>query len=616
MLRSSLGGISPVRNISFFVPANRLNEYTKRQLQNNASLEVYEENYEKLNDYYTNTFINNDHHPKIHSGKPFSKFEYKSNVDIVSKSLDSINLNFLNHIEENIIPLSEDAKTVDKFIQSIHHSLYNKNIRNLYDTLKSNVNKIHYLKDQLSPVEISVIIKRLIYYNESLTQQVKFLSKNKGSLNGSNISDEITKLNTIRRSIFLSTKSIFNGFSNKLILNLNDYEDIILFHYNRLNLVKAIQLISEFEEKVKNPGLNLYMTNTLWLIKMDILSRTNKNFWKIFSEPIKHINQNSNISSKYLYPHHGHNFQMLVKRYESDKSQYSLTDNLSIINIIIRGLGKHCDIPSLDKLLESYWGIKIDRNNFGNGIRFLEHFNIKKNVKDLIWPNEEVLISILLAYCKNGELSTAIEVNNLILDKYNNKCNLDSSKVFEYWELALRCTGLFGDAVDKKIESELQGDEIILQSPESSSTNKKSLLEIKYRLFDRIWEMSENYINLPSIGMITLKIKYASAHELLKGLPIIFEKTTSNNYNNSKIKLDINEFTLYKYVHECCIELANRGHFLDANKLIENFITSPQRVQELKELLSKLQEVYARERVKKEEIKRRIVDDDNDFDLW
>jgi hypothetical protein len=598
-----------IRKISFFVPASRLNEFTKRQVQNNPSLDVYEDNYEKINKYYSTNFINSQHNKLIYVQKPLAKFNNSSSKDFVSNSLDSIKFDFLENIEEDIISAPESSTKIEKLIQNIHYYLYDSDVRELYNILKLNINKFRYFKDHLSSFEISVIIKRLIYYNDSLNQRLKFISKNKQFLNDSNVIDEIKSLNSTSRAVYLSTKSILNGFSNNLNLSLYDYENIVLFYYNKMHLVKAIELISEIETKANDLTNGFYMTNALWLVKMDILSKTNTNFWKIFGESIYKINSNSNINSKYLYPHHSHNFQILVKRYESDKSAFSLSDNLSIINIIIKGLGKHCDIPSLDKLVESYWGIKIDRNT-DKGIYLLEHFNIKRNVNDLIWPNEDILISLLFAYTKNGDFATAIEINNLILDKYNNKVILNSFNTVKYWELVLRCTGLFGDAVDKKIKDELQGDEIL------SNFNENSLLEIKYRLFDKVWEMSQNYIKFPTRDMIKLKIKYASSHELLKGLPTVFNKIVNKGYNKSNINLQINEKILHQYVHECCIELAHRGRFLEANQLIENFITSRQSIEQLKTMLADMQEVYARERVKKDEINRRVIDDDDDFELW
>lgn len=606
MLKSSSNVYTSTRRISFFVPSTRLNEFNKRQLQNNASLETFVKNYEEIQQYSAK-FETSQHAAKLNSMEQASEFKFKPNVDVLADALNSINFKFLHDTNEKtaVSTLPDNTKN-ENFLPKIHFLLYDTDIRNLYNLLKCNVNKITSFEGNLSSYEISLIIKRLLYYNDLIGQRLKFVTKNKHYLD-EEVDHYVKKLNSFSRAVYQSTKSIFNALS-KIKLSLYDYENIILFHYQRNYLNKAIELISEVEKKASEHPEQYQLTNTLWAIKMDILSQTNTNFWKIYGETIYKLNSSNKINFKYTYPHHGHNFQTLVKRYEAEKEKNFLPDSTSVLEVMIKGMGKHGDLTALDSFIESNWGIKNDRNG-DKGVYFLEHFNIKKRMNGLLWPNENILISILLAYGKNGDLATALEINNLILDKYNCTNFLDASNTIKYWILALRCSGLYGDALEKQLLKDVPQNEL-------SDASGTSLLEIKYRLFDSVWQMSEKYVNHFNRDMIKLKIKYASSHELLRGLPKVHSNMTEITYNKMSLNLKVNEAALNSYVRECCLELARRGRFLDASQLIEKFVSSEQIVNELKEMLVEMQEAYARKRVKHDERKRQIIDDDDDFELW
>ena len=606
MLKSSSYVYTSTRRISFFVPSTRLNEFNKRQLQNNASLETFVKNYEEIQQYSAK-FDTSLHGTNLNSLDQTSEFQFNPKVDVLANSLNSINFKFLHEENEKtaVYTFSDKTKS-EKFIPKVRFLLYDSDLRNLYNFLKCNVNKITHFEGNLSSYEISLIIKRLLYYNDSLAHRLKFVTKNKHYLD-EEVDHYVKKLNSFSRAVYQSTKSIFNRLS-KIGLSLYDYENIILFHYQKNYLNKAIELISELEKKVLESPEKYHLTNTLWAIKMDILSQTNTSFWKIYGETIYKLNSNSRVNFKYTYPHHGHNFQTLVKRYETEKEKNSLPDSTPVLEVIIKGMGKHGDLTALDSFIESNWGVKNDRRG-DKRVYFLEHFNIKKRINGLLWPNEDVLISILLAYAKNGDLATALEINNLILDKYNHEKFLNASNTIKYWTLALRCSGLYGDALDKQLAKDVPQNEL-------SDALGTSLLEVKYRFFDSVWQMSEKYVNHLNRDMIKLKIKYASSHELLKGLPNFHSKMTEIKYNKMSLNLKVNETALNNYVRECCVELARRGRFLDASQLIERFVSSEQAMNELKEMLVEMQEAYARERVKHDEKKRQIIDDDDDFELW
>jgi hypothetical protein len=609
------------RSVSFFVPATRVSEFNRRTLQSNPTVELLEENYNDLDHYYIKVFPSVQQlTPSAVDKLPTARFKMRSVKDLgmtlSSFMSDSIQISVLPTDESSFsispLPKPETNSKIVKLEETVKHYLNTSNSSILYRILKLNVSKIQFLSGSLTQSQVSVLITRLIGHSVATHKSLRFVIKNKNVL-GDDYSSYVKKMNAVDRSVYKSTRSILNNMQTKFQLTLHDYDEIIMYHYVRNNVQTAIELISKIEEEsMKDGNAQLHLTNTMWRIKLEILSKTNYSSWKIFGEPLLRKKAVLTLAPKYQYPHHSNNFQILFRNYENDKFKYNYPDDLSIVNIIIKGLGKHSDISSLDKLLESYWGIKIDRES-AKGVHQLAHFNIKKNVPLLIWPNEETLISILLAYAKNGHFASAIEINNLLINKYNDDAILNPKKLTKYWELAVRCVALFGDAVEKNALREVQGHEA-LQSVE----NKPALsLEIKYRLFDRVWQIAEKYLGGEiTREMINLKIKNASSHELLKGLPYVFQRVENIKYNTSNINLVANKNTLHNYVRQCCKELAHRGRFLDANQLIETFITSRETVEELKTSLAEMQEVYARERVKKDEEKRRIVDEDDDFELW
>lgn len=617
MLKGTSFAYTSVRRISFFVPSTRLNEFKKRQLQNNASFENFEKNFIEL-DQYANNLLNkkesssNDFSVVLNGGPKIADFKFNNNSDVLAKSLDSINIDFLKNDPFTLIE-STNSSNINKLIKNIKYLICTSDIRDLYNYLKLNISQISKLNQNLSTLEISIIIKKLIIYNNSISHRVKFLTKNKNYLE--NNSDYIKKLNIIYRSVYITTKSIFNSLMNSNILTHYDYTNLITFYYGRNQIKKTIDLIALYEKKCLDDPIKYHLTNQIWAIKMDILSQTNINFWKLYGQTIFKINSNSNsikLSHKYLYPHHGHNFQTLIKRYESEQQLNQLPENISILSIIIKGLGKHGDIKSLDKIIENNWGIKIDREN-NNEIYLLKHFNINKKVNQLLWPDEDILISILLAYTKNGYLSNAIEINNLLINNYSNYHLFNTNNINKYWKLLLYSTGKYGDAVNKQLIDEINGSNIPI-----SDKLGNSLIEIKYRFFDIVWKLCEKYIDndIISRDLIELKIKYSSSHELLNNLPKVYQKINNLSYNKMILNMKFNQMTLQKYVRECCLELANRGKFLDANQLIEKYIKSKESMSELKVMLTEMQEAYARERVKSEERKRKSIDDDDDFELW
>lgn len=601
------------RKISFFVASPRLNEFSKRQLQYNPSIDNLEKNYFEL-EKYLNTekkIYNND---KLKSNFKLSEFYYNPNIDILKESFESINFKFLKNDSFSNNNKIDSNNKEEKLINNLKYFLYDSNIRNLYNYMKLNTLNYSLLNNKFSPFEISLIIKKIIYYNDSLDNRLKFITKNKLFYNKSNNEDYIKKMNAISRSVYLSSKTIFNSLIKSIKLSSFDYENIIEFYFKKNQLQKAIELIEIFENNCKIDPNNFKLSNKIWIYKFEILSQTNIKFWKIYGETIFKINsKNLKLLNNYNYSHHSHNFQQLIKRYEIDKILNNLSDNLSILNIIIKGFGKHGDIESLDKFIENNWGIKIDRLNNDKGIHLLSHFSINKNVNELLWPNEETLISILLAYTKNGYLSNAIEINNLLIDNYNKFNILDKLNLNKYWSLLIRCTGLFNDAINKKIMQQVKNEGI-----ELIDSSGNSLIEINYRFFDNVWNLCEKYINnnLITRDLIEIKIKHSSSHELLKKLPKVYKNISKLNYNKMKINQKFNKFIINNYIRKCCTELASRGKFLDASMLIDKFVISNESKSELKEMLSEMQEDYARERVRKNELERRDNDDDNDFELW
>lgn len=606
MLKGTSHAYISTRRISFFVPSTRLNEFNKRQLQNNASLETFEKNYDEIQRCADKAAASQPSMTPI-SKENVADFQFNPNFDVLAYSLNSVNFKFLQDPTEiTAVSTYPDKSKGEKFIPKIRFLLYDSDIRNLYNFLKCNVNKISHLEGNLSSYEISLIIKRLLYYNDSLAHRLKFVTKNMDYME-EDVEYYVKKLNSFSRAVYQSTKSIFNGLLN-LKLSLYDYENIILFHYQKNHVNKTIELISELEKKALKFPEKYHLTNTVWAMKMDILSQTNTNFWKVYGETLYKLNSNLKLSRSYTYPLHGHNFQTLINRYETEKAKNHLPDSIPILEVIIKGMGKHGDLKSLDSFIESNWGIKNDRDG-DKGVYFLEHFNIKKRVSPLLWPTEDVLISILLAYAKNGDLATALEVNNLIMDKYNNEKFLNAVNTTKYWTLALRCTGLYSDALERQLVKDIAQSELC-----DSSGN--SLLGIKYRFFDKVWEMSEKYLSHITRDMIKLKIHYASSHELLKGLPVVHSKMADITYNKMNMNLKVNQAALDDYVQKCCLELAHRGRFLDASQLIDKFVSSKQTVDTLKAMLAEMQETYARQRVKNNERKRKIIDEDDDFELW
>jgi hypothetical protein len=609
------------RSVSFFVPATRVSEFNRRTLQSNPTVELLEENYNDLDHYYIKVFPSVQQlTPSAVDKLPTARFKMRSVKDLgmtlSSFMSDSIQISVLPTDESSFsispLPKPETNSKIVKLEETVKHYLNTSNSSILYRILKLNVSKIQFLSGSLTQSQVSVLITRLIGHSVATHKSLRFVIKNKNVL-GDDYSSYVKKMNAVDRSVYKSTRSILNNMQTKFQLTLHDYDEIIMYHYVRNNVQTAIELISKIEEEsMKDGNAQLHLTNTMWRIKLEILSKTNYSSWKIFGEPLLRKKAVLTLAPKYQYPHHSNNFQILFRNYENDKFKYNYPDDLSIVNIIIKGLGKHSDISSLDKLLESYWGIKIDRES-AKGVHQLAHFNIKKNVPLLIWPNEETLISILLAYAKNGHFASAIEINNLIINKYNDEAILNPKKLTKYWELALRCVALFGESVEKNALREVHGHE----ASQSVENKPASSLELKYRLFDRVWQIAEKYLGGEiTREMINLKIKNASSHELLKGLPYVFQRVENIKYNTSNINLVANKNTLHNYVRQCCKELAHRGRFLDANQLIETFIMSRETVEELKTSLAEMQEVYARERVKKDEEKRRIVDEDDDFELW
>lgn len=574
-------------------------------MQNNASLETYEENYNDMVDYSEHVFHQLPARRASQPQKPLAKHHFVGG-EWVGNAFDSIKLEFLQQGIEKVENPGHTPTKEGTLVLWTRYHLYDSDVRKLYNVLKSNINRFQHLDEGLTRSEISIIIDRLIQYGGSLNKRLKFMVKNQKML-GEGVREELKRLNDTSKAVYYSNKAIFNGLFQKVKLTLSDCEKIAGYYYDSKHMNKTIDFIAQVENLVGQREGFECLSNRLWYMKLDILSKTNVNFWNLYGEPLFKTKRALNINSTYTYPHHINNFQILMKRYESDKTKFHLADSIAIIDIVIKGLGKHCDMPSLDKLVESYWGIKVDRVS-GKGVYLHEHFKISSNVSELIWPNEEILISILLAYSKNGDIATAIKVNNLLLTYYNtNSAIFDPSKSTKYWELALRCVAIFGNAVDKSIAREMQNE----------SLAENSLLDIKYRFFDRVWHMAEHYLKSNiTRDLILLKIKYASAHELLNFLPQAQSKIESNTYNKSNINLHMNQITLTSYVRKCCEELASRGRFLDANELIDKFISSKQETEEFKAMLAEMQEVYARERVKKDEMKRHDIDDDDDFNLW
>lgn len=617
MLRSYV----QVRRVSFFLPSFRLNEFNRRQIQNNPTVELLEQNYNELQTSIKASETNKSVNPnQILKYKKISKYDFSKNLipeneTLLSYSLNQADIPLFKY--ENIdqqYPY-DIANNTERFIAVVKHLINIPDSKHLYDILKLNCSKISSLRNQLSSNDISVIIKRVKIYNSNLNKNLRFLTKNKSVLNKSSkyYAQHIKKCNEISRTTYVSTRSIFNQLCTHMNLKTSDYENIISYYYQMNKFEKCIDVISQFETKSMNSN-SLHLTNKIWAIKLELLSYTTVLFWRLFGNPIYRVSTSKNLNSNYTYPHHTHNFQILMQRYENDKLKYKLPDDLTIVSVLIKGLGKHCDINALNKLIESYWGIKINIDNEFNKVEFLKHFNINKNVPSLLWPNEDILISILLAYAKNGYVSLAIEINNLIIEKYYTSNN-NNSRFVKYWETALLSTGLFGEAVEIQLAASLKN---VIDKDLDDQKIDESIMNLRYKLFDDVYKMAERSVGSKNITreMINLKIKYSTSDALMNQLPIVYRQTRHIDNNRTRSNYAANINTLYNYVKQCCIELASRGKFLDANTLIDNFVTSETQIKKLKEMLAEMQEIYARERVRRDEEKRRIVDDDNDFELW
>lgn len=583
------------RSVSFFLPSSRIGEFAKRQNQTDASVEVLERNFNDIKKYY-NTKYATLHITKEPQQKQIYNQEKDSNL--VSEALDSIYLPFAADITpSSIINQPEVSRDIETLNRKTTNSFRNATARSIYDILKRRTSLIRKNATLIDPAFISTSIQRLIDFNQTISKRLWFLTSNRTKIDFSarNLSD-------IVRSMSQSSKQIFNSFTANQ-LSLHDYEKLALFYLNKHQFKKAIDIVAEIETKSEIPNSGFHLTNQLWLVKFEVLGKTHHHFWKTYGRELYGINKNSKFSSSYQYPHHSHNFQTLIHRYQDYKTKYHLPDSLPVTNAIIRGLGKHGDIDSLDSMVESLYGIRIDKD-----VYLMEHINPKKNVPSLLWPDEETLISIMLAYSRNGKLSTAIQINDLLLHHYQ-KNDFVPANMKKYWETTLRTVGHFGDAVDKQLINEL-GDDIL------TDVTGDSLLDLKYRFFDAIYAMAAGQIRGLNKNIIDLKMKYASVDSLVNDLPLIFETLTSSKYNTSEINIIANENTLKKYVTVCCRELAKKGMFLDANKVVDNFSPSKEVYTDLKNVLLVLQERYARDKAKEEERKRRQVDDDDDFELW
>lgn len=615
-----LNSYTSVRRVSFFLPSFRLNEFNRRQIQNNPTIELLEENYNELQ---TNIKANSNKPPltekAVPNSKPLARYSFESSLIPENETLLSYSLNqsdtSLFKYEDNIL-LSQskiDDKT-EKLIASIKYSLHHPNTKYLYDALKLNNTRIKHLKGRLSNNDISILIKRIVSFNNANNQRLRFITKNKSVLTKSAeyYNQYIKKGNEMTRKMYLSTRGIFNVLVNEFDLSIYDYENIIGYYYQMNKFQKCIDTIAEFETKANKNINELHLTNKIWWIKLEILSNTNIIFWRLFGNPIYRVSSSKSLTSSYAYPHHTQNFQILMQRYENDKLKYKLSDDIKILSVLIRGLGKHCDIQALNKLIESYWGIKIDLESPGEKAQFLKQFNINKNVPKLLWPEESILRSIVLAYAKNGYISLAVEINNLIIEKYYAN---DSKSLVKYWETTLLSAGLFGEAVETELMISMKN---VIDHDIEEKKLDEDVLNLRYRLFDEIYKMAEKSLGGDKIprNIINLKIKYSSSHELMNHLPNVYKRMRNVDYNKTHANAKVNNATFNIYVRECCKELARRGKFLDANTLINNFVKSKKQRETLKTMLVELQEVYARERVKAEEKKRRVVDDDNDFELW
>lgn len=585
------------RNISFFVPTSRISEFTKRQNQSDASIEVLERNYNDIRTYYNTTYKVLQNTAKLQRKITFRK---EKDLNLVSQALNSIALPF-TFTNTNLSILNKEPNDDTKVFGKILKILNNSAERSIYDVLKTRTTKIRRNINSMDQSFISTSIQRLIDFNQIISKRLWFLTANR-----TKTEFDSSKLSAIVRSISRSTNKIFNSFTTDT-LSVYDCEKLALFYLNKHQFRKAIELVSKIETLSQIPNSGYYLTNSMWLIKFEILGKTHHHLWKTYGHGLYSINRKGKLSSFYQYPHHSHNFKTLIQRYQDYKENLQLPDSLPITNAIIRGLGKHGDLDSLDKMIEALYGIRVDRSS-DKGIYLMEHFNIEKHVPMLLWPDENTLISLLLAYSKNGEFSTAVKINDLLLHHYQT-IHLNARNMRKYWEITLRTAGHFGDAVDRQLISEL-GDEKVIDAAGDS------LLDLKYRLFDVVYAMATGQLKSVSRGMIDLKMKYASVDNLVEELPLIFSVLTAAKFNTSAINIIANENTLKKYITVCCKELAKKGLFLDASKVIENFSPSREVYQELKNALLVLQERYARDKAREEERKRKQIDEEDDFELW
>lgn len=575
------------------VNTSRLSNYDKRQLRQKPTVEVFEKNFNKLSVY------NQDQPSAVFKDSCNSidtvLYRKEPNVNFVSDALDFSNITFIADTyrsDNDKITASQNQQLEN--VDLVKFQLLNTKIKSLYNYLRNNLNLFRKSPNELLPVEVSLIIKKLIFFNNTLNQRTKYVHR---YINHDENTTYYKNINGISRSTYSKTNKIFNGLRAGG-LSLYDYGILINFYYRKVEYSKAIELIMELENK--NNGL---LPTNIMLIKMEIMTKNVKNNRDIYGLNMYKSSRKLPLKKRENYLQLSSNFETLINNFEEGKKSNKYYEDCDYIDFLIRGLGYKAEIDSLDKLLEIKYGIKIDRNG-SKSVYILEQFNINKNVSNLIIPNENILISILDSYTKNGDLAIGIEVNNLMIKTYFNG---SSKKCLKYWTFALKCVGVYSDAVENFVNKELKQKNLV-------DSLGNSLLDIKYRMFDLVWDLSTKNLNTITADLIYLKIKYSSVDKLIEDLPIVEKQLLQSKLNLTESNIKVHQEAFFSYVRTCCLELAVRNKFLDANNVIDKFLSSEEQKSNLRFMLNELQEEYAMKKIKDE--RKRITEDDNDFQLW
>lgn len=470
--------------------------------------------------------------------------------------------------------------------------------------------------DQLTPLERSIIIKRmLIYYMETLnTFKIKQMNKSNDSLKSYRELKSVSKKISQVFCVFLNGHS--RDFtdpnackaSNLLYeLSLFDLENIIEYYFQSQKSQRCIELIAILESK------GYYISNKLWEFKIQLLTNSSLKEAKLLNSNI-FSGFTGAINKSYEYPHHVNNVLELISRYEKskplDNKLYSIENTTSgIISSFIRASSKEGDLPKVNELVSQYWGVSSTPNGGFSSTK------VNNSLMTNTLPDVNVLFSIILAYAQNGELVLGLKICLGVMKGYNYSQN----DIKRFWVLTLKITGKFGDEISSKVSSEKQ---------------EGSKFLIQYELFDKVWELAQQSVSVKNLnrGLLQVNLKYGSLDSVLKCLPLVHERSVSVKFNKNQMESWFNKQLFRDYICQCVLSLAEKGKFLKANEVLElyigdNCISGRESLTtddlntriKLQDTLKTLQDQYALEKVRNSHNSKSMHnnnDDDDDFELW